>query len=46
MMYPGSAPLGGGKNLLMFDYIDVYMVYSVAGGVDGSYEGYGGYEDE
>jgi hypothetical protein len=25
-MYLGSAPLGGGKDLLLLDYIDVYMI--------------------
>lgn len=45
-MYPGSAPLDGGKDLLLLYYIDVYMDYSVAESVDGSYEDYGSYEDE
>jgi hypothetical protein len=43
---PRLIPLGGGKDLLMLDYIDVYLIYSVAGSVDGRYECYGSYEDE
>jgi hypothetical protein len=39
--YLGSAPRVGGKDQLLFEYIDVYMLH-VVGGVDGEYGGYEG----
>jgi hypothetical protein len=48
-MYPILTPHSGGKDLLLLDYIDVYMfiMLPVAYGDDyRNYKNYGGYEDE
>ena len=42
MMYPASAPHGGGKDLILL-VIVLIDVLQVAGGVE---DGYGGYEGE